>query len=88
MFVNPQQRVRRRATSGLDIRIGMQRTTRTLRGPRRSRCIAPCVSSQREDETCGRKSASLDYIKGVNAGLQEQRCTTGNDRMRAPKRAR
>ena len=32
MFVNPQQRVRRRATSGLDIRFGMQRTTRTLSG--------------------------------------------------------
>jgi len=54
VFVNTQQRVRRRAASGLDIRFGMQRTTRTLRGlvvlciapfciaPF---CIAPCVSS-------------------------------------------
>ena len=43
MFVNTQQRVRRRAASGLDIRFGMQRTTRTLRGL--ILCIAPCVSS-------------------------------------------
>ena len=42
MFVNTQQGVRRRASSGLDIRFGMQRTTRTLRGLV-VLCIAPCV---------------------------------------------